>query len=452
VVKQRQTRQETIELRNGTITHATWQTPAHAQDEPLSVPTAWATGFGIPREALRQACVTLTDLVRRALLTAPAAPRPAPSPEQTAAKLTPDAVANAPEITPQEVVDTEEILKKLAALDPIAYDQRRDEAAQQLGVRVTTLDKQVTARRVQPAERDGTGTPMLFMDPEPWPEPVDGASLLDDLSGFYTRRAVLPKGAADALAGWTLHTYAQEAAATNPRVGIESPQKRCGKTTLMALIAVVVARPLSASNITPAALFRTIEKWQPTLLIDEADTFLHNNHELRGVLNAGHTRSQAYVIRTVGEDHEPRTFCVWAPVAIALIGKLPSTLADRAIVIKMRRKLPSEQVERFRVDRLQEAETLRRRCLRWAQDMLATLQTMDPAMPEGIHDRAADNWRPLCAIAAVAGGAWPQRIAQAIKALTPQEIDDEAAGVMLLQDIRQLFTELAIDSGSIRSF
>jgi putative DNA primase/helicase len=228
-------------------------------------------------------------------------------------------------------------------------------------------------------------------------------------------------------------------------VGIESPQKRCGKTTLMALIAAVAARALSASNITPAALFRTIEKWQPTLLIDEADTFLHNNHELRGVLNAGHTRSQAYVIRTVGEDHEPRTFCVWGPVAIALIGKLPSTLADRAIVIKMRRKLPSEQVERFRVDRLQEAETLRRRCLRWAQDMLATLQTMDPAMPEGIHDRAADNWRPLCAIAAVAGGAWPQRIAQAIKALTPQEIDDEAAGVMLLQDIRQLFTEQASD-------
>src|SRR5262249_5324135 len=131
---------------------------------------------------------------------------------------------------------------------------------------------------------------------------------------------------------------------------------------------------------------------------------MSNNNELRGVLNAGHTRSQAYVIRTVGEDHEPRAFCVWAPVAIALIGKLPSTLADRAIVIKMRRKLPSEQVEHLRLDRLEEVNTLRRRCLRWAQDMLATLQTTDPTMPEGLHDRAADNWRPLCAIAAVVGG------------------------------------------------
>lgn len=45
--------------------------------------------------------------------------------------------------------------------------------------------------------------------------------------------------------------------------------------------------------------------WKPTMLIDEADTFLCDNDELRGVLNTGHTRATAYVIRTVGEDHEP---------------------------------------------------------------------------------------------------------------------------------------------------
>jgi putative DNA primase/helicase len=262
---------------------------------------------------------------------------------------------------------------------------------------------------------------------------------------LYTRYLVLPAGAADMLALWTVHTYTHAAAQVTPRVGIESPQKRCGKTTLLALMGAVVARPLPASHITPAALFRAIEQWQPTMLIDEADTFLHNNDELRGVLNAGHTRSQAYVIRTVGEEHEPRAFGVWAPVAIALIGQLPSTLADRAIVVKMRRKLPSEQVERLRLERLEEVKTLRRRCRRWAQDTLASLQTIDPTIPEGLHDRAADNWRPLCAIAAEAGGEWPQRVAQAIKALTPHERDDEAAGVMLLEDMRQLFTERATD-------
>jgi putative DNA primase/helicase len=442
--KQRDCLQVTVELWNGTLKHEVWQATA-SDREPLSCPASKATGFGIPPEALRQASDTLTDRVRRALLTAAAVLRPGPSPEQTATKLTADAIADASEVAPHDVVDKETLLKELATLDAIAYDQRRDETAQLLGVRVNTLDKEVAAQRAQPAERDGTGTPVLFTDPEPWPEAVDGASLLDDLAALYTRYVVLPRGAADMLALWTLHTYTHAAASTTPRVGIESPQKRCGKTTLLAIIRATVARPLPASNITTAALFRAIEKWQPTMLIDEADTFLPANDELRGVLNAGHTRSQAYVIRTVGEDHEPRAFCVWAPVAIALIGKLPSTLADRAIVVKMRRKLPSEQVERFRMDRLENIEQLRRRCLRWAQDTLATLRTTDPTMPEGLHDRAADNWRPLCAIAAEAGGEWPQRAVQAIKALTPQELEDETAGVMLLEDMRQLFTERATD-------
>jgi putative DNA primase/helicase len=384
-------------------------------------------------------------MVQQALLMAPMAPAPALGPAETATKLTPAIIAGAPEVTPQEVVGKEALLKSLTTLDPIEYDQRRDEAAQLLGVRVTTLDKAVAARRSHPSEKDVTGTPMLFTDPEPWPEAVDGASLLDDLAALYTRYVVLPVGAADMLALWTAHTYTHAAAQVTPRVGIESPQKRCGKTTLLALIGTVTARTLPVSNITSAALFRTVEQWQPTMLIDEADTFLHNNNELRGVLNAGHTRSLAYVIRTVGEEHEPRAFCVWAPVAIALIGKLPSTLSDRAIIVKMRRKLPSEQVERLRLDRFENVEQLRRRCLRWAQDVLPTLQALDPTVPDSLHDRAADNWRPLCAIAEVARGQWPQRAANAIKALTPLDLDDETAGVMLLEDMWRLFTERATD-------
>lgn len=99
----------------------------------------------------------------------------------------------------------------------------------------------------------------------------------------------------------------------------------------------------------------------------------------------------------------------------------------------MRRKLPSEQVERLRLDRLPEAETLRRRCARWSQDVLPVLCATDPVMPESLHDRAADNWRPLCAIVEGVGGTGPQRAAQAIKALTPQELDDEAGALCFLQ-------------------
>ncbi len=91
-------------------------------------------------------------------------------------------------------------------------------------------------------------------------------------------------------------------------------------------------------NVTTSVLFRVIEKHTPTVLIDEGDTSLADNDELRGVLNGGHNRLSAYVWRSVGDDHEPRRFRVWAPKCIAMIGKLPDTLEDRALVVHLRRK------------------------------------------------------------------------------------------------------------------
>src|SRR4029453_223767 len=113
----------------------------------------------------------------------------------------------------------------------------------------------------------------------------------------------------------------------------------CGKTVLLIVLGALVPRRMFAANVTPAVLFRTIEKFSPTLLIDEADTFIRDNDELRGVLNSGHTRTTATVIRAVGDDHDPRAFSTWCPKAIALIGSLPGTLSDRSIEIGMRRRM-----------------------------------------------------------------------------------------------------------------
>jgi hypothetical protein len=285
----------------------------------------------------------------------------------------------------------------------------------------------------------GQGTTVLFTEPEPWPEEVDGVKLLDHLAAFYSRYLVLPEGAPETLSLWTFHTYSVDATHITPRLGVLSPQKRCGKTTLLAILGACSARPLPASNITPSALFRSIEKWQPTLLIDEADTFLPDNPELRGVLNAGHTRGGT-VVRTVGDDHEPRAFTVFAPTAIALISKLPTTLADRAILIKMRRKLKTESVEPLRLDKLDTTD-LRRQCQRWAHDNLDALRVADPDLPATLHDRAKDNWRPLVAIADVAGGNWPELARKAIVALTSGQLDEEEAAVLLLEDLYHIFTE-----------
>ena len=197
-------------------------------------------------------------------------------------------------------------------------------------------------------------------------------------------------------------------------------------------------------NITTAALFRAVEKWGPTLLIDEADTFLKNSDEMRGVLNSGHQRANAYVIRTVGDDHEPKRFRTWSPKAIALIGKLPATLASRAIHIELRRKTAGEAVRPLRADRLDHLRPLCRQAARWAEDSASRLRNIDPDMPATLSGRAADNWRPLIAIADMAGGEWPTRARRVAEELGGSR-GEQTASVMLLEDIQRIFADEGTD-------
>ncbi len=336
-----------------------------------------------------------------------------------------------------EGCDTDAKLNELAQLTRIEYDQRRDEEAKALGIRVGTLDAEVAQRRPESSEKASTGTAVLFAEIEPWPHTVDGEELLNALAAAYKRFLALPEWSAEAMALWTIHAHAHDLTQISPILAFVSPEKRCGKTTALGLLYLTCPSPLPASNITSAALFRAVEKWQPTLLIDEADTFLRDSDELRGILNSGHNRSQAVVIRTAGEDHEPRAYSTWSPKVIAMIGSLPGTLEDRAVAIPMRRRRSDERVEKLRLDRDHGLSDLARQCARWAQDNSDALQKADPETPKSLHDRASDNWRALLAIGEVAGGKWPANARKAAEALTPTE-DESSIGTLLLADIREI--------------
>lgn len=336
-------------------------------------------------------------------------------------------------------------IARLAGLPPLDYDRCRQAEAERLGVRVGTLDSEVARLRPQSdTGADTAGAAVLFEQPEPWPHAVNGGELLDVIAATITRHAVLPDHADTAIALWVLLTYTHEAASVCPILALTSPEKRCGKTTLLSLLRRLCHRPLAAANITAAALFRAVEQWQPCLLIDEADTFLRQSDELRGIINSGHTRDTAYVIRTVGEDHEPRRFATWACKAIACIGEARDTIMDRSIVISMRRKLPSETVTRLRYD--DRYHDLASQCARWSADHIDALRTAEPDLPGGLHDRAADNWIPLLAIAIAAGGDWPQRAREAARILSGGEaVEDTSARVQLLADIRTVFAARGVD-------
>jgi len=350
-----------------------------------------------------------------------------------------------------EAASVELILREFSSLlkraDPLQQALLRDLAVKRLG----GLGFKSPARIVDAAlfrQNDDDEKPhLLLSDPEPSKEPVEGAELLAELSELFSRFLVLVDGAAIALALWILHAYTLRATYVSPILAVISPEKRCGKTTLLSLLRALTPKPLPASNITPAALFRTVDEHTPTLLIDEADSFLASNDELRGILNSGHMRSTAVVIRTVGDSHESKLFTTWCAKAIALIGRLPGTLEDRSIVIPMRRRAPGETVERLRQERIDgEVACLRSRAARWAQDSADQLRTAEPAVPSELHDRAQDNWRPLLAIAEAVGGDWPEQARRAALLLNGQvDETDHSAGVRLLADLRDLFLERHAD-------
>src|SRR5262249_51094091 len=250
------------------------------------------------------------------------------------------------------------------------------------------------------------------------------------------QHVVLPDGSAEAMALWAVHTHVFDCFNHSPRLAITSPEKGCGKATALDVLRELVARPLPTSNVTASAVFRTIEIAIPTLLIDEADTFLKENEELRGILNSGH-RKGTPIIRTVGDDYEPRQFSTWSPAAIAMIGNLPSTLDDRSIAVRLRRRKPTERVQPFRSDRALELNDLSRKAACWAVDHHAALVQADPDMGQLIN-RVADNWRPLFAIADLAGGKWPKHI-RTIAASAEAEKEDQSVRTMLLSDIRDIF-------------
>ncbi|MDT8281124.1 MAG: DUF3631 domain-containing protein, partial [Erythrobacter sp.] len=348
-----------------------------------------------------------------------------------------EAVAAAIKAATRPALDLKTEVARLAALDPLEYDRQRAEAANALNVRSSTLDAEIKKQRLRSDTPSNAGA-MDFEDVELWPDPVDGAELLDEIEAEVNRHCITADRVPTAVALWVLFTWQIDAARTAAILAITSPEKRCGKTTLLALLTRLVRKPLPASNISPAAVFRAIEKWTPTLLIDEADTFLKQNDELRGVLNSGHTRSSAYVVRTVGDDHEPRQFSTWGAKVIAMIGKLPDTLADRALPVAMRRKLTSEKVERLRGDPF---VGLRQRMARFAVDNVDQLKQAQPQIPDGINDRAGDNWEPLLAIADAAGSDWPEKARAAAIALSGEVAEADSIKTMLLADMRRLLVD-----------
>jgi hypothetical protein len=327
----------------------------------------------------------------------------------------------------------------LAALPPIEYDRQRKDYAKRLGCSVTALDKAV---RDHQAKARAAELPANLKAPEPWAEAIDGAALLGEITNAISRHVVMDDAGRHACAVFVLHAHAIDAADISPFLDISSPTRECGKSTALTVMFNLCPSSLYASNISPAGVYRTIAAWRPTLCIDEADTFLEQNDELRGVLNSGHSRATANVIRVEERDGKqvPAMFSTWCAKLIAQIRDLPDTIASRAIVVRLKRKPASHKVERLRLNRTEHLHILCRKAARWAQDNMNALMAADAEIPDELGNRAADNWSALFNIAAVCGGEWPARVKKAALAIEGHG-GSESLEIRLLRDCRDVWRE-----------
>jgi putative DNA primase/helicase len=288
-----------------------------------------------------------------------------------------------------------------------------------------------------PAEIAGPVPGFCRPNPAPSSQAVDGAKLFAEIEQTLRRYVVVEKYAYVILSFWIGLTYLFDCFDVCPLLFLRSPVRRCGKTRLLDVLFCLASRPLGTSNITASGMFRAIDVEKPTLLVDELDSFGPHRSEVRNIINAGHHRAHAWVIRAAGR-HD-----VYCPKAVAAIGALHPTIVDRSLVIQMKRKGPGDSVEGLKLtELLAMTEPVRQRLVRWSQDNNGAVSSIIPSVPMEVEsDRARDNAMPLIAIAMVAGGDWPERVREAVIALSSMA-DQDAEGdpaEILLKDLARIF-------------
>ena len=228
-----------------------------------------------------------------------------------------------------------------------------------------------------------------------------------------------------ALACWILHAHVFENFTHSPKLALLSPVRGCGKTTVLKIIRELTPRAYLTASVSAAAIYESIETERPTVLIDEGDNLeFATAATLKAVLNATHERG--HTVRRFGSVYH-----TFAPVAIAAIGVLPMALMHRCIVLDMQRARPGANLKRFNPEEARDVQALALRIRIWAKTVPAVLD-VNPDLPKSLRNRAADNWRPLIAVAETLDAR--QEACRAATNLTGRQTEEDP-GVLLLKDI-----------------
>jgi hypothetical protein len=196
---------------------------------------------------------------------------------------------------------------------------------------------------------------------------------------------------------WIMATWLVDDFQTCPYLCAIAP-KSSGKTQLLYVLGELAYRAVAAISVTAASLFRAIEMWHITLLIDEAEYQVKQDTEagqaLYGCLNGGYKRG-SYAIRVEGESVSkmPATYEVFGFKAIATTKLFHPTLESRAIIINMSQGIP----DKILIDDAQ-ASIIRAKLLYWRFETLGKLPIV---FPESRNGRLIEMFIPLFTVAQV---------------------------------------------------
>jgi hypothetical protein len=259
-----------------------------------------------------------------------------------------------------------------------------------------------------------------------------GEQAVDDMRAFIARFVYAADHELDLLTLWYLHTHVYEAFSKTPRLAALSEQAGEGKTTILNLGEVFCRTPITAGNVSEAVLYRLMEAFTPTLLMDETDAIWPTDprtgkvrsggkaNTLRQIFDSGYM-SNGKVWRVI--RNEPTVFHVYVPVAFAGIGSLPDTLLDRSIVIHMRK--PSGR----KLARLEEwepeihgaeAEPVAAAAIAFITEVGPELN-LRPPMPKGVELRQKQIWTPIISLAQAISPAWLRRAQNACRVMALDE-------------------------------
>lgn len=267
--------------------------------------------------------------------------------------------------------------------------------------------------------------------------PVDGNALLQAIETRLRQHVAADDAIFTAATLWTAFAWTHDAFVHSTMLLATSKEPDSGKTTLLGVLRFLAPRGLATTEISAAALYRTIEKWRPTLLVDEADVIFRENEELRSVFNSGWTRGSG-IIRCNPETLDPEMFATFGPKVIGMKDlKIPATTLSRCIVLEMKRKRRSEQIADFLHIDDAELAMLRGQLARWSADYFDRLGKIRPSLPDGFQNRLRANWWPLFCIAELCAGKWPVKVRAAAQALNRH--DATSLYIQALTAIKEIF-------------